>query len=218
SRALGLHVAAARELFEEAGILFADTKPGVDLAAVRKALLAKTPAGKHSPPPSAFVEALAEAEAALRLDALVPLSRWITPEVETSRFDTHFFVAELPPGQSASHDDTEGTTSLWLPPARAIEDNATGVIRLPPPTLRTLECVGAFSDVASVLADARSRKPPVLRPQLVIREGGRFSLVLPGAPEHPEPGPVIAGTTCFLVREDGSWFSARPEEVPPVAA
>jgi len=35
--------------------------------------------------------------------ALAPFSRWITPAEVTIRFDTHFFLAVLPPGQLRSY-------------------------------------------------------------------------------------------------------------------
>src|SRR5438132_14407513 len=49
-------------------------------------------------------------EAAIALGdpaALVKFSRWITPAAVRIRFDTHFFLAPLPPGQEASVDGHE---------------------------------------------------------------------------------------------------------------
>ena len=37
----------------------------------------------------------------LRADLLTPWARWITPEASPRRFDTWFFAAAVPPGQSA---------------------------------------------------------------------------------------------------------------------
>ena len=38
----------------------------------------------------------------LRTDLLTPWARWITPEASPRRFDTWFFAAALPTGQTAT--------------------------------------------------------------------------------------------------------------------
>ena len=93
---LGLLVAAVRETFEEAGVLLASTASDVDLVATREQL--------HG---GASFSALAS-DIDMKIDstALTPYARWITPNVETHRFYTRFYVAVLPEGQTASHDGT----------------------------------------------------------------------------------------------------------------
>ena len=69
------------------------------------------------------VRALA-AEHGLRLatDALPWMSHWITPKGETARrFDTRFFMAAHPAGQTSHHDDNETVASMWVRPADALE-------------------------------------------------------------------------------------------------
>jgi hypothetical protein len=126
--------------------------------------------------------------------------------MESRRFDTRFYIAALPEGQSASHDGTETTSATWLHPAGAIEDMHAGRIKLAPPTVRTLQWLAGFDDTKSVVADALSRKPPLVRPRLVTGDDGWF-LALPGDPEHPESGPVLPGST-RMVFDDGAWRDA----------
>lgn len=193
---LGLLVAAVRETFEEAGVLLASAAAGADLAATRTRL--------HDG--ASFAKLAHEIDLMIDSTALTPYARWITPKMESRRFDTRFYVAVLPDGQSASHDGTETTSATWLRPARAIEDMHAGRIKLAPPTVRTLRWLAEFEDTESVIADALSRKPPLVRPRLVTGDGGWF-LALPGDPEHPESEPVLPGAT-RMVFDNGAWRDA----------
>jgi len=193
---LGLLVAAVRETFEEAGVLLARTAEGVDLKASREQLLGGT----------SFLELASGVDMQIDSTALTPYARWITPKVESHRFDTRFYVAVLPENQRASHDGTETTSAAWLRPARAIDDMVAGRIKLAPPTVRTLQWLAGFDEAASVIADALSRKPPLVRPQLVSGDDGWF-LALPGDPAHSEPDPVLPGAT-RMVFDHGVWRDA----------
>lgn len=193
---LGLLVAAVRETFEEAGVLLASTAAGADLARARERLHGGAP----------FLDLANEVDMKIDSTALTPYARWITPKMESRRFDTRFYVAVLPKGQSASHDGTETTSASWLHPAGAIEDMHAGRIKLAPPTVRTLQWLAGCDDTNSAIADARSRKPPLVRPRLVTGDDGWF-LALPGDPEHPESEPVLPGST-RMVFDNGAWRDA----------
>jgi 8-oxo-dGTP pyrophosphatase MutT (NUDIX family) len=193
---LGLLVAAVRETFEEAGVLLARTAAGVDLAGTREQL--------HGG--ASFLELASNIDMKIDSMALTPYARWVTPKMESRRFDTRFYVAVLPEDQTASHDGTETTSATWLRPASAIDDMIAGRIKLAPPTVRTLHWLAQFDDAKSVIADAMSRKPPLVRPRLVTGDDGWF-LALPGDPEHPESEPVLPGAT-RMVFDDGAWRDA----------
>jgi len=190
---LGLVVAAVRETFEEAGVLLASAAPGADLAGAREQL--------HGG--ASFFELASQIDMKIDSMALTPYARWITPKMESHRFDTRFYVAVLPEGQSASHDGTETTSASWLRPAGAINDMLAGRIKLAPPTVRTLQWLAGFNDAASVIADALSRKPPLVRPRIVTGDAGWF-LALPGDPEHPESDAVLPGAT-RMIFDEGAW-------------
>ncbi len=68
-------------------------------------------------------------EAAIAIDdpaALVKFSRWITPEEVQIRFDTHFFLAELPPGRSRRSTVRSAWISAGSPRARLSTRTARG--------------------------------------------------------------------------------------------
>jgi len=195
-RGLGLLIAGVRETFEEAGVLLAGTREGADLATVRQQL--------HDG--AAFIDLADVVDMKIDAMALAPYARWITPRMESRRFDTRFYVAVTPEGQTASHDGSETTSAVWLRPSRAIDDMVTGKIKLAPPTVRTLHWLANFSDAQSVIDDALSRKPPLVRPRLVTGDNGWF-LALPGDPEHPEDEAVLPGAT-RMVFDNGAWVDA----------
>jgi 8-oxo-dGTP pyrophosphatase MutT (NUDIX family) len=115
----------------------------------------------------------------LPAEVLIPFARWVTPALELKRYDTWFFVAELPQRQQPVHDGTENTDSLWIEPAAALTAHASRAIALPPPTWFTLEALTAFDDVEAVLRWARAATIRPLQPDVEERDGVR-SLIFPG--------------------------------------
>jgi 8-oxo-dGTP pyrophosphatase MutT (NUDIX family) len=217
-RARGLFVAGIRETFEEAGVLFAErgARAAATMLDERGARAAATMLDERGARAAAtmldeqpraasdgarFHDLLVERGLTLRLDALVPHARWITPPIEKRRFDTRFFFARLPEGQAPEHDGRETTASEWLFVRDAIEAQRAGRIVLAPPTLRTLHHLAQFDECEAALDDARSRIPPRIAPELV-QEGERFVLALPGDARHSEPLVALPGPT-RLYFEDG---------------
>ena len=201
-RARALVCAAVRETFEESGVLLAGPSPAalVDdsaaLARDRHALLTGT---------TSFGELLGRRGLMLRADLLVPWTRWLTPEASPRRFDTWFFAAALPPGQTAAleaaaerqdqgvpHDGEPGhrepghgesDQGTWLRPAGALESARTGEITLLPPTAVTLGELARYDSVTAVLAQHRTM---TMRMPKVMLDGDRAWLALP--PPEPDPG------------------------------
>lgn len=190
--AAGLYVAAVREVFEESGILFAQGATHGH-AARATALLREG---------QAFDEMLARMQLRLQTSSLAPWSRWITPvvpSVTNKRFDTRFFVAAVPAGQTAIHDNHEATESAWLKPRAALEQSRDGHIMLAPPQIMTLAHLTRFGDVQQAMADARSRKPPVIQPEPFEHEGGRV-VCYPGDERHPVRERAMPGPTRLRYR------------------
>jgi len=194
-----LRVAACRETLEEAAILLA-SKPvsNEDVVALRER--AKTD-------PAAIRAFLTERSLRWDTDALVPLSRWITPKVESRRFDARFYVARAPEGQLGAHDMTETMASFWDTPAKILSRFDANEIQLAPPTHRTLQILAECTDVAATFARARASSLDPICPELV-QQADTMALVLPGDPEHSIKEQRIAGPSRYVLR--GEHWRAEP--------
>jgi 8-oxo-dGTP pyrophosphatase MutT (NUDIX family) len=200
SEARALYVAACRELFEEAGLLLTHRIDGDALrrlCALRAALQAGT---------ERLRSALARESCVLALARLTPFARWITPEFQKRRWDTRFFAAEAPGGQTAECDGTETSEAVWLTPAAALDAYRAGEHLLAPPTFRVLEELRGYSTAAGACFALASAGPP--RPILPVplRDAPTLTMVYPGDRDYP--GENGSGLN-RLVLDGGRWRSAR---------
>ncbi len=194
SGGLSYWVAAMRECFEEAGLLFAGDKSGVpvdfsdpDVAERLSCHRASLNARERT-----FLD-ICEMEG-LRLMAgeLAYFAHWITPEGSPRRYDTRFFVAAAPEGQTPAHDAGETVAHAWLRPAEALQRHRSGEIDLILPTIRNLEAIGAFATAAELLdAAAALRDVPTVLPREVAGDDGPC-LLLPGDPGYATPAAPAA--------------------------
>jgi 8-oxo-dGTP pyrophosphatase MutT (NUDIX family) len=125
-------------------------------------------------------------EAAIELDdpdALVKFSRWITPAQVQIRFDTHFFLAPIPPGQQPAVDGEEVVELGWFTPQAALDAHAAQRIVLVFPTIKHLEQLSAFATVDELLAHARERDVQPVEPKVLL-EGDVARVLLPGDPGY----------------------------------
>jgi 8-oxo-dGTP pyrophosphatase MutT (NUDIX family) len=125
-------------------------------------------------------------EAAISLEdpaALVKFSRWITPAAVKIRFDTHFFLAPLPPGQEARIDGRECVDVGWFSPRAALEAHRAGELALVFPTIKHLEQLSAFDSVEQLLEHARGLEVMPVEPRVVL-EGEVARVLLPGDPGY----------------------------------
>ena len=114
---------------------------------------------------------------------LVKFSRWITPAQVQIRFDTHFFLALLPPGQAPRVDGQECVDVGWFTPAGALAAAAAGEIALVFPTVKHLEQLREFGSVEELLGYARGREVVPVEPRVLL-EGEVARIVLPGDPGY----------------------------------
>ena len=213
TRALGLFFAALRETFEEAGVLLAYNQAAqlVDFAEGETAgRFAAYRLQLHQNRLS--LRELAETEGLqFALDLLVPYSHWITPQVESKRFSTRFFLARKPAGQIPFHDTIEMTKSQWITPSEAIELHQAGQILLMPPTLKTVEELNEFDSVDGLFTAARSRKIRTILPEAFATEEG-FGVRLPHDPEYttePYKQSPRPSESSRIVMRDGTWRTER---------
>jgi len=201
--AIAHHVAALRELFEEAGVLLARPLASISTSQLerhRRDLLAGT---------VAFADIIRVESLRLALDELAYFAHWVTPEIETRRFDTRFFIARAPDGQTPVHDDGETSHSEWLAPLAAIEQSRSGMISLPPPTWTTLSMLSRFDSIDEVFAWARRKPIPRVQPRFE-KHGERTLLFYPGDPMYPPVEGFDAAETRFVL-ENRRWRPVTPD-------
>jgi 8-oxo-dGTP pyrophosphatase MutT (NUDIX family) len=114
---------------------------------------------------------------------LVEFSRWITPEEVTVRFDTRFFLAELPDGQEPVVDGEECIDQGWFSAQGALDAYASGQIALVFPTIKHLEQLRPFSSVEELLDYARGREVRPVQPKVWF-DGEVARVALPGEPGY----------------------------------
>jgi 8-oxo-dGTP pyrophosphatase MutT (NUDIX family) len=148
-------VAAIRETFEECGVLLAVPAPPVDILDHRQ---------------REFATVLADLGLTPDFDALHTFAHWVTPEVETRRFDTRFFAAALPPGQDLSELTSEHQAIGWFRPG------ATEGLPMLPPTMAVLSELARFATVAQALAV--ERHPVPIMPKPVPADGDDIGWIL----------------------------------------
>lgn len=176
--ALGFWVGAIRETFEEVGVLLAIDRAGRP-ARVDDARFADYRAACQKDNRAFWAMVKAEGFR-LTTNGLVFFAHWITPEESPYRYDTHFFAAPMPEGQTPVADDHEVVDMRWLSPRSAIDAFQRGEISLRNPTVQNLKLCDGPS-VPEVLATLDEREVPTIRPR-VIMEGDERRVLMPGDP------------------------------------
>jgi 8-oxo-dGTP pyrophosphatase MutT (NUDIX family) len=197
------YVAALRELFEEAGVLLAHpfARIVIDrLTRHRRDLLSGA---------TTFANVVRSEHLRLAFDALTYFAHWVTPEIETRRFDTRFFLARAPEGQTPVHDERETIHSEWLGPLEALERCRRGDISLPPPTWTTLSMLSRVGSMDEAFEWARRKPIPRVQPRFEQR-GNTTLLFYPGDPMYPAVEGFDAPETRFVL-ENRRWRPIAPE-------
>lgn len=150
-------VAAAREVFEECGVLLAgpdENSTVTDLAdpswaANREALVA------HE---VAFADVLVERNLVLRTDLLGLVSNWCTPTFEPKRYDTFFFSALMPEGQKADDNTSEAQIADWVTPSYAVRESDEERWLVVPPTMFNLTRIAEAESAESFVKNRNKLK------------------------------------------------------------
>ena len=207
-KARGLFITAIRETFEEAGILLGGKTTGNFVSFYNQEVLKRF--NDYRPDLNASQITLAEIAQKEKIllfpDTLIPYAHWITPEFEKMRFNTRFFLAQLPPCQTPVADTVELTESLWVTPQKALEMQRERKILLMPPTLKTIEELSAFKDIEELFSATKKKIIYPILPQLAGN-----SLKLPHDPEYSIEAykrPPNPDEPSRIISENGVWKTA----------
>lgn len=179
---LAYWIAAIRECFEESGLLLGYREDdnllrlGTDEAARLAALRLEMAQSKLS-----FIDILQREAVKAATDRIAYYSHWVTQAGRPRRYDTRFFVAQAPEGQTALQDNHETVGQLWVQPEQALEMNRAGELSMMFPTIKTLESLAPFKHVEELLEYARKPRPKqVMAPVTGIARSGEPHILIPG--------------------------------------
>jgi 8-oxo-dGTP pyrophosphatase MutT (NUDIX family) len=204
-------VAAIRETLEEAGVFLAesDRKFAENLAKACRLRLAAKPAIGW------FANLVANDKWRLALSALSRWSHWITPQLMKRRFDTRFFLADMPANQFCKPDSRETVQGLWISPEEGLAGNMVGRIPLSPPTLVTLHELLNYPGLKELQTESSIRTwGQTILPRLVPLENGAV-IVEPWDPMYREKeiaiSPAMLPQAITPVGETFSriWYDGR---------
>jgi glyoxylase-like metal-dependent hydrolase (beta-lactamase superfamily II)/8-oxo-dGTP pyrophosphatase MutT (NUDIX family) len=182
-----MRAAAARELFEETGVLLARGAEKLGADELRRMR------GQLCEEGEPFGELLRSRGLAVDASSLSPGGRWVTPPFSPRRFDTWFFTAWLPPGQRVELWEGELDSGEWLRPAEAVAAWGTGRLLVAPPILHAMRTLaGGLDDL-----EARLASIPEARGAQVRRIEFRPGIVL--FPLRTPTRPPATHTNCYVV-------------------
>ena len=138
-------VAAARECFEEAGVLLAANNDGSWASSSQVSSLASAWAAGSS-----FSDSVRAVGLHVPVARFLPWGRWVTPIGASRRYDTVFFVVAAPEHHHVRVDGVEIVAAAWWSPAAALGAEVAGELRLVTPTRKTLERLAAYGSFPSL--------------------------------------------------------------------
>lgn len=181
-------VCAARELFEETGVLLAggDELSVLENCSSNEWMELRQAVAEED---ISFTELLNGRGLGLRTDLLRPLARWVSPDFAHRRFDTWYFAAAMPVRQQAKLLEGKGTWAAWKRAADVLAERGTTALgdevdhpesvgltlsEITVPAVEViLEKIATTRGTIAYLAHRRELK--TFHPQLV-RAGGKFVL------------------------------------------
>ena len=177
-------VAAVREAFEEAGIWLGE---GIPSTALRDALNAR----QGTLPIDGSLVA--------NLDLIRQWSWWITPDTEPKRYDTRFFLCQIPLDESLEiiPDASETVEARWLTPSEAVKLHEQDELFMAPPTYLTLLEIQDLATVEEIWHHADSR---VIEPIQPVHDKSvtPMQICLPTHPNHPSQTPFVGCASVTL--------------------
>jgi 8-oxo-dGTP pyrophosphatase MutT (NUDIX family) len=160
-------LAGIRELFEETGVLLARDAAGESCAdATRDARVAEWREALMSRG-ATLLDVLTALRVRPDASRMVYCAHWITPVAEPRRYDTRFFLAELPRACTTAVDEREMTDAVWTTAAAALASFESGRLPMVFPTIKTIQRLVGYRMVADMIMAFRGTTVPPVLPRLV---------------------------------------------------
>jgi len=170
-------IAAIRECFEEANVLFAKNKDKKEIINSDELFKLKKWRDAFINESTSMYEFASSENIVFSIDTLVPFSHWITPEKMPKRFDTRFYVAAAPTGHEGQHDGNESVDSIWINPQQALDDCFSEKRNIIFPTRLNLEKLNQSKTVAEAINNAKNSNIVTVTPLIEKLDEGIFITV-----------------------------------------
>jgi 8-oxo-dGTP pyrophosphatase MutT (NUDIX family) len=169
-----IRIAGVREMFEEAGLLFAREFGEAEMISKKRAdHIRNTYRESLLAQKITFYEIIKTENLIIASDLLIPFAHWITPITGRKRFDTHFLIAKTPNGHVASHDGSETLDTVWINPLVAIKEAEEGKRRVVFPTRMNLKKVAESPTSEAAIEQAKKTPVVTVLPEVYDIDGGR---------------------------------------------
>jgi 8-oxo-dGTP pyrophosphatase MutT (NUDIX family) len=197
AKVTGLIVAACRETFEETGVVLAH-RPNAEFCDASSADAMQRSRADISRDPGLFAGLLADHGLVIDPARLIRWSHWITPSIVPKRFDTRFFVALMPPGQTVRCDSAEATELLWFD-LRGSDGQPQETLIPAPPTRFSLADLALslrkYGTVERLMQSEAERLVVPMMPKM-LRLDGRMTALMPWDRDYQSsPGDGIPADT-----------------------
>lgn len=173
-------VAAARETFEEAGLLLARRQGAGDLLGhddVHR--IVSSDRARLIKGETTFADILKREGLEVATDFLVHFAHWITPPPVPKRFDTQFLIVAAPVAQLGAHDGSESVEGIWIRPQAALDEADAGKRTLVFATAMNLKKLARHKTVAETVAATRAEKVVTVMPRMERTPEGQRKLHIP---------------------------------------
>lgn len=179
-----LRVAAIREAYEESGIFLARYRDKREMVSGQDLERFSSYRNQLSENRISIETFLKKEKLVLACDKLICFAHWITPVQMPKRFDTSFFLAEVPRDHVGEHDGHESVASTWITPGRAIEMADSGKVTMIFPTRMNMLKLKKNKTLEEAIQHTRSEEIVTIMPQVEDRDG-ELRLCIPENAGYP---------------------------------
>jgi 8-oxo-dGTP pyrophosphatase MutT (NUDIX family) len=154
---LAYWVAALREMFEEAGVLLAHRvgeRSLLDLSPPDVEATFSVYRDEVNQGTTPFMDVIEAEHLRLELTDMHYIGHWRTPVGPPRRYDTRFFLAAMPAGQTPLHDNDEAVHHAWVRPADALAMNLSDEMVMMTPTIAMMKRLLPWRTAADAVAAA----------------------------------------------------------------
>ncbi len=182
---LAYWVAALREMFEEAGVLLAHRvgeRGLIDLSAPAVEARFSVYRDEVNQGSTPFMDVIEAEQLRLELTDMHYVGHWRTPVGPPRRYDTRFFLAAMPAGQTPLHDNDEAVHHAWVRPADALAMNRSHEMVMMTPTVAMMKRLLPWRSAAEAVKAASGGEVEEVR--ILTGIDGPDRIVFPGDPGY----------------------------------